>query len=100
MNLQELKDKAKELNNLVQAIKPEVKVVNNVLDVFPGDVWFYPPNNKISKARIYYTVVSVDKEKNEVRFDKGWNYYDKMFDEKWVLVARTLTDELKKLIES
>lgn len=70
-----------------------------ICDVKPGDVWFYPPNAGGKDGGIY-TVKSVNKRKNEVRFiDDGWNGLSSMLgkpdegpgsrnDVGWVLLGR------------
>lgn len=102
MKLQAVKEKLDELNKAIKALEePIPKVVKMpmaVKGVFPGDVWYYPPNKHLGV--VYYTVKSVNKKKNKVFFtDDGWSPYDNMLDGKWVLVARTFNANIRKKVE-
>lgn len=103
MTLKAVKKKLEELNKAIKALEePKPKVIKMplaIMGVFPGDVWYYPPNKKFGV--VYYTVKSVNKRKNEVFFtDGGWNPYDGMLDGNWVLVARQFTETIRKKAEN
>lgn len=101
---QKLADAVKELKAVKAKIREDKRKVQTmpltIGEVFPGDVWVLP-KNKGYRHGYFCKVVSVDKEKNTVNFEDGWNPLDNMLTSgEWVLVSRELNPVVKKKAKS